>query len=116
MLTAIYPAPTVALATGVVSVANMPTAVAPPAQDVVSPSSPKATGLQSSVTATPHSNFELESKVEVKREALTDCQAEDGGYGYSSCAANSSLSTCVVNTTAGKASLHLLFFTVFCAC
>lgn len=96
--------------------ANMPTAVAPPAQDVVNPSSPKATGMQSSVTATPHPNFELESKVEVKREAQPDCQAEDGGYGYSSCAANSSLSTCMLDTTAGKASLHLLFFTVFCAC
>lgn len=109
VLTAIYPTPTVALATGVVSVTTVPPAVATPAQDVINPSSPLATGVQGSVVATPQPNVavEVEPKVEVKRESQTDCHAEDGGYVLSSCATNSSLATCVINATAGKASLAL---------
>ncbi|XP_030267373.1 protein capicua homolog isoform X1 [Sparus aurata] len=88
VLTAIYPAPTVALATGVVSMTTMPPAVAAPAQDIMNPSSPLATGVQGSAVAPSQPNVavELEPKVEVKRESQLDCQAEDGGYGWSSCA------------------------------
>ena len=101
MLTAIYPAPTVALATGVVSVATVPSAVAVPAQDIISPSSPMAMGVQGSLAATPQPNV----AVEVKREDQLDGQAEDGGYGLSSCGTSSSSATCVVNTAAGNALL-----------
>lgn len=90
VLTAIYPAQTMALTAGVIPVANMPTAV-------VSPSSPKATGMQNSVTVVPLPNLELESKVEVKREIQPEGQDEDEGYGYSS-----STATCMVNATAGN--------------
>lgn len=99
VLTAIYPAPTVALATGVVSVATAPPAVATPAQDMMNPSSPMATGVQGLAVATPPPVVPVE--VEVKREG----QAEDGGYGSPSCAASSSLPSGVVNATAGNASL-----------
>lgn len=95
--TAIYPAQTMALTAGVIPVANMPTAVAAPAQDVVNPSSPKATGMQNSVAMMPLLNLELESKVEVKREIQPEGQDEDEGYGYSS-----STATCVVYATAVK--------------
>lgn len=110
VLTAIYPAPTVALATGVVSVANVPPAVATPAQDMMDPSSPMATGVQGLAVATPPPTvpMEVEVKREVKREGQSDGQAEDGGYGSSSCAASSS---CAVNATAGNASLGFLIFT-----
>lgn len=99
VLTAIYPAPTVALATGVVSMTTMPPAVAAPAQDIMNPSSPLATGVQGSAVAPSQPNVavELEPKVEVKRESQLDCQAEDVGYGWSSCAV----------TTAGKPPLVL---------
>ncbi|XP_075867421.1 protein capicua homolog isoform X2 [Nelusetta ayraudi] len=97
VLTAIYPAQTMALTAGVIPVANMPTAVAAPAQDFVNPSSPKATGMQNSVAVMPLPNLELESKVEVKREIQPEGQDEDEGYGYSS-----STATCVVYATAVK--------------
>lgn len=80
-----------ALTAGVIPVANVPTAVAAPAQDIVAPSSPKATGMQNSVTAMLLPNTELESKVEVKREMQPEGSDEDDGYGYSSSTANSSL-------------------------
>ncbi|XP_071355433.1 protein capicua homolog isoform X2 [Trachinotus anak] len=85
VLTAIYPAPTVALATGVVSVTTMPPAVGASAQDVISPSSPLVTGLQGSAVATPQPSMgvEVEPKVEVKRESQLDAQTEDGGQGMS---------------------------------
>lgn len=86
-----------ALTAGVIPVANMPTAVAAPAQDFVNPSSPKATGMQNSVAVMPLPNLELESKVEVKREIQPEGQDEDEGYGYSS-----SMATCVVYATAGN--------------
>lgn len=85
-----------ALTAGVIPVANMPTAVAAPAQDVVDPSSPKATGMQNSVAVMPLPSLELEAKVEVKREIQPEGQDEDEGYGYCSSAA-----ACVVNATAG---------------
>ncbi|XP_070777470.1 protein capicua homolog [Enoplosus armatus] len=101
VLTAIYPAPTVALATGVVPTTTTPPAVAAPAQDVINPSSPLATGVQGSAVATPQSNVavEVEPKVEVKRESQLD---EDGGHRFSSCAVSSSLATCMSNAIAVK--------------
>ncbi|XP_044027823.1 protein capicua homolog isoform X2 [Siniperca chuatsi] len=110
VLTAIYPAPTIALATGVVSVTTMPPTVAAPAQDIINPSSPLATGVQGSAVATPQANLaeEVEPKVEVKRESQVD---EDGGHGLSSCAVSSSFATCMSNATAVKKeediSLHI---------
>ncbi|XP_042362942.1 protein capicua homolog [Plectropomus leopardus] len=102
VLTAIYPAPTVALPTGVVSVTTAPPAVGAPAQDVMNPSSPLATGLQGSMAVTPQPNVaeEVEVKVEVKRENLQDAATEDGGQ--PSCAASSSSAACTVNVTAVK--------------
>ncbi|XP_049457653.1 protein capicua homolog isoform X1 [Epinephelus fuscoguttatus] len=104
VLTAIYPAPTVALPTGMVSVATIPPAVAAPAQDVMSPSSPLATGVQGSVGMTPQPNVaeEVELKAEVKRESFPDGPTEDGGQGLSSSASSSSLVTCPINVTAVK--------------
>lgn len=95
VLTAIYPAQTMALAAGVIPVANMPAAaLAAPAQDTVgSSSSPNATGTQNSVPAVPLPNTELQSKVEVKREVQPEGPDEDDGYGYSSSMASSSLAT-----------------------
>lgn len=87
VLTAIYPAQTMALAAGVVPLANMSTA---PSQDIAGPpSSPHAMGMQNSVPAVP--NTQLESKVEVKREMQPEGPDEDYGYGYSSSTANFSL-------------------------
>lgn len=85
MLTAIYPAPTVALAAGVVPVTSMPSAVAAPAQDMINPSSPLATGVQGSAVATsqPSLAVEVVPKVEVKREKQLDAQPEDGEQGFS---------------------------------
>lgn len=87
--------------------ATVPPAVATPAQDVVNPSSPLATGAQGAAVMTPQPNVagEVEPKVEVKREGQLDGQDEDGGYGSSSCAASSSLATAVFNATAGNAPL-----------
>lgn len=110
VLTAIYPAPTVALATGVVSVTTVPPAVAAPAQDIMNPSSPMATGVQgSAAAATPEPNVavEVEPKVEVKRESQLDSHAEEGGYGLSSYTPASSLATCMINAMAGEAPLVL---------
>lgn len=80
-----------ALTAGVIPMANMPTAVAAPAQDITAPSSPKATGMQNSATPVALPNAELESKVEVKREIQPEGPDDDDGYGYSSLTANSSL-------------------------
>ncbi|XP_070703142.1 protein capicua homolog [Pempheris klunzingeri] len=104
VLTAIYPAPTVALATGVVSVTSMPPAVAAPAQDVISPSSPLATGVQGSAVETSQPNVaaEVELKVEVKREIQPDGETEEGGQGFPGCAASSFLTTCMSNTAVKK--------------
>ncbi|XP_029298465.1 protein capicua homolog isoform X2 [Cottoperca gobio] len=101
VLTAFYPAPTVALPTGVVSATTVPPAVAAPAQDVMSPSSPLATGVQGSAAATlqPYVAEEVELKVEVKRENLLDDPTEDGKQGLSSSAACSSFP---INVTAVK--------------
>lgn len=83
----------------------MPPAVAAPAQDVMNPSSPLATGVQGSAMATPQPNVavEVEPKVEVKREIQLDGETEDGGHGFSSCAVSSLLATCA----AGNAPLVL---------
>uniref|UniRef100_UPI0037E8C84F protein capicua homolog isoform X2 n=1 Tax=Semicossyphus pulcher TaxID=241346 RepID=UPI0037E8C84F len=104
VLTAIYPAPTVALPTGVVSVTTVPPAVAAPAQDMMKPSSPLATGVAGSPVATSQPNVavEFESKVEVKMESLSDGQFEDGGHGLSSCAPSFSFASCMSNATAVK--------------
>ncbi|XP_060948399.1 protein capicua homolog [Limanda limanda] len=82
VLTAIYPAPTVALAAGVVSVtAVLPTLGASAAQEVTSPASPSATGA--STTPQPSVGVEVELKVEVKRESPLDPQMEEGGQAMS---------------------------------
>lgn len=83
--------------------ATVPPAVAAPAQDIINPSSPMA--------ATPQPNLaaEVVPKVEVKMESQLDCQAEDGGYGLSSCAASSFLASCMFNATAGNAPPGLNF-------
>ncbi|XP_034456694.1 protein capicua homolog isoform X1 [Hippoglossus hippoglossus] len=86
VLTAIYPAPTVALATGVVSVTSvLPTLGASAAQDVTHPASPSAAGAQGSASATPQPSVgvEVELKVEVKRESPLDPQLEEGGQAMS---------------------------------
>lgn len=106
VLTAIYPAQTMALTAGVIPVANMASAVAAAAQDIAGPSSPKATGMQNSVAAVPPSNAELESKVEVKREIQPGGPDEDDGYGYSSSTTNSSLATAGNSSTRNKNETH----------
>lgn len=95
VLTAIYPAPTVALATGVVSVTTMPPTVAAPAQDLINPSSPLAAGVPSSVVVTsqPGLAVEVEPKVEVKRENKSDAQIEDGEKGMSVATCTSNVAT-----------------------
>ncbi|XP_026156930.1 protein capicua homolog isoform X3 [Mastacembelus armatus] len=95
VLTAIYPAPTVALATGVVSVTTVPPAVATPAQDMMNPSSPLATGVQGSALATFQSSLtvEVEPQVEVKRERHLDDQTENGEEGFSAAACTSNVAT-----------------------
>ncbi|XP_008287602.1 protein capicua homolog isoform X2 [Stegastes partitus] len=94
VLTAIYPAPSVALATGVVSVTAVPPAVTAPAQDVINPSSPLDAAVQGSATPQPSIGVE----VEVKRENLLDAQTEDGAQGFSS----SLLETCTSSTAVKK--------------
>ncbi|KAF3707131.1 Protein capicua -like protein [Channa argus] len=85
VLTAIYPAPTVALGTGVVSVTSVQPAVAAPPQDMINPASPLATGVQGSVVGSSQSNLaiQLEPKVEVKRESQPDAQIGDEDQGMS---------------------------------
>ncbi|XP_032391775.1 protein capicua homolog isoform X2 [Etheostoma spectabile] len=107
VLTAIYPAPTVTLPTGVVSVTtcdDAPPAMAAPAQDARNPPSLSAMGVQRSAGTTPQPNEaeEVELKVEVKKESLTDGQTEEGGQGWLNCAASSSLATCLINITEVK--------------
>lgn len=81
-----------ALAAGIIPVANLPTAVAAPAPDVVgSTLFSHETGTQNSAPAVTLPNTELEPKVEVKREIQPEGPDEDDGYGYSM--ANSSLAT-----------------------
>lgn len=84
----------------------MPPAVATPAQDVINPSSPLATGVQGSAAASPQANvtMDVQPKVEVKRESQLD---EDGGHGLPSCAVSLSVATCMSNATAGNAPLVL---------
>nr|XP_020502897.1 protein capicua homolog isoform X1 [Labrus bergylta] len=101
VLTAIYPAPTIALPTGVVSAVShgLTTAVAAPAQDLIKPSSPSATGVQGSPATTPQPNVavEVQPKVEVKKERQSDGHTEDGLKGLTSCPFSSSLATCMSN-------------------
>ncbi|KAK2830742.1 hypothetical protein Q5P01_018673 [Channa striata] len=92
VLTAIYPAPTVALATGVVSVTSVQPAVAAPPQDVINPASPLATGVQGSFMGTSQA-IEVQPKVEVKRESHPDAQVEDGEQGMSAAAYSSNAAT-----------------------
>ncbi|XP_029919437.1 protein capicua homolog isoform X2 [Myripristis murdjan] len=104
VLTAIYPAATVALATGVVSVTTMPPAAATPAQGTVNPSSPLAMGVQGSVVAPPQPSVavEVEQKVEVKRESQPEAQTEAGGQATPSSGANSSAAAPRSNATTDK--------------
>ncbi|KAM6899773.1 protein capicua homolog [Xenentodon cancila] len=98
VLTAIYPTPTVAMATGVVSVTAVPPSVVPPPQDAINPTSPLAKGVQGSAVAT--SLTGVEAEVEVKQESLLDAQNED--LWSSGCAASSFLVTGVHTGTAVK--------------
>ncbi|KAM9384130.1 protein capicua homolog isoform 2-T2 [Pholidichthys leucotaenia] len=77
VLTAIYPAPTVTLAAGMVSVTTVPPAVAAPAPDTIKPPSPVATGVRGSAAATPQPS--MEADIEVKREIQLDSQTNDQG-------------------------------------
>ncbi|XP_030003603.1 protein capicua homolog [Sphaeramia orbicularis] len=108
VLTAIYPASTVALATGVVSVTTVPSAVAAPAQDLVNPSSPLAMGAQGSAAATPQPSavMELEPKVEVKKEVQSDGPDEDGGQG-SSCSVDGTGNMAITAKTEEDISVHI---------
>lgn len=94
-MTAIYPASTVALATGAVSTTTVPPAVATPTQGAVNPASPLATGVQGSAAVTPQPcvAVEVEQKVEVKREIQTDAPTEEGGQGTPGSTTNSSMAT-----------------------
>lgn len=98
VLTAIYPAPPVALPTGVVSVTPVPPAGAAPAQDVANPPSPLAVGLQGSAVATPQPGMGTE--VEVKHESQLDAQSD--AQGLSSCVTSSSTGTCTSSIIAVK--------------
>ncbi|XP_056154056.1 protein capicua homolog [Lampris incognitus] len=97
VLTAIYPAPTVTLATGMVSMASIPPAVATAAQSALNPSSPSVMGAQGLEVVTPMLGMaaEVEPKVEVKRDSQEDTQAEAMGLGaYSGASAAVSLAAC----------------------
>lgn len=73
----------------------MPPAVAAPAQDMINPSSPLATGVQGSAAATSQPNLAVvvEPKVEVKRESQLDAQLEDGEQGNLGATCTSSAAT-----------------------
>lgn len=81
----------------------------------MNPSSPLATGVQGSAvpTSQPYVAVDLEPKVEVKREIQPDGETEDGGHGFSSCAASSLLALCMSNATAGNAPLVCLVLLKF---
>ncbi|XP_028277210.1 protein capicua homolog isoform X2 [Parambassis ranga] len=100
VLTAIYPAQTVALATGVVSVTAVPPSVAAPAQDAMNPSSPLAAGVQGSAVPTPQPGVGVE--VEVKQESQLDSEGEERAQGVSSCTTSSLLTTCASSGTTVK--------------
>ncbi|KAM6958743.1 protein capicua homolog [Aplochiton taeniatus] len=74
VLAAIYPSPTVALATGVVSMTTGPASVA---QGGLNPSSPSSVGLQGSKL--PPFPEDGDYKVEVKRENMADMQTDEPG-------------------------------------
>uniref|UniRef100_A0A3P9M5K3 Capicua transcriptional repressor a n=1 Tax=Oryzias latipes TaxID=8090 RepID=A0A3P9M5K3_ORYLA len=95
ILTAIYPAQTVALATGVVSVTAVPPALASPAQEVKTSPSPPASGAQG-----PGSQPGMGRKVEVKQESQLEAYTED--QGLSSCTTSSTLSPIAASITAVK--------------
>ncbi|XP_047239279.1 protein capicua homolog isoform X2 [Girardinichthys multiradiatus] len=75
VLTAIYPAQTVALATGVVPVTAVPPAVATSAHDAVNPASPRTKALQGSAVG---ATFEpgAGTEVVVKQESQLDAETE----------------------------------------
>lgn len=92
VLTAIYPAQTVALATGVVPVAAAPSAVASPAQDASNAASPTTRAVQA--TLQPGTG----TKVEVKQESQLEAETE----GESSYNASCSMGGCETGTAAVK--------------
>ncbi|MEQ2294110.1 hypothetical protein AMECASPLE_000493 [Ameca splendens] len=75
VLTAIYPAQTVALATGVVPVTAVPPAVATSAHDAVNPASPRTKAVQGSAVG---ATFEpgAGTEVVVKQESQLDAETE----------------------------------------
>ncbi|KAJ0003529.1 hypothetical protein NQD34_008627 [Periophthalmus magnuspinnatus] len=88
VLTAIYPAQTIALATGVVPVTTVPSNIA--ALDPVRPCSPLGSGVPGSAV-TPHMNVTVKvEQMEVKTEA-----EEGGAQGTSRCGNNPTPETCV---------------------
>lgn len=98
VLTAIYPAQTVALATGVVPLAAaVPPAVASPAQDAINPASPSTKAVQGSAVA---ATFQLGTgmKVEVKQESQLDSETE----GSSGCNPSCSMGSCENGGATGK--------------
>uniref|UniRef100_A0A096LPZ0 Protein capicua homolog n=1 Tax=Poecilia formosa TaxID=48698 RepID=A0A096LPZ0_POEFO len=89
VLTAIYPAQTVALATGVVPLAAaVPPAIASPAQDAINPASPSTKAMQGSATA---ATFQPGTgmKVEVKQESQLDSETEGSSGCNPSCSMGS---------------------------
>ncbi|RVE66778.1 hypothetical protein OJAV_G00110750 [Oryzias javanicus] len=90
ILTAIYPAPTVALATGAVSVSAVPPALASPVQDVKTSPSPPASSSH------PGMGKEVEVKQEIQLDAHTDDQ------GSLNCTTSSILSPSAGSITAVK--------------
>ncbi|XP_034016767.1 protein capicua homolog isoform X2 [Thalassophryne amazonica] len=96
VLTAIYPAPTVALATSVVSVTTVPPRVATPSQDLLHPSSPLEAGVQVSSVVIPHPRVkgEVDQRVEMKSESHPNAHTEDGIQGNSVCVTNFTVDNC----------------------
>ncbi|PWA32013.1 hypothetical protein CCH79_00017387 [Gambusia affinis] len=88
VLAAIYPAQTVALATGVVPLAAaVPPAVASPAQDAINPASPSTKAMQGSAAATFQPGTGM--KVEVKQESQLDSEGEEPSGCNTSCSMGS---------------------------
>ncbi|XP_036001678.1 protein capicua homolog isoform X1 [Fundulus heteroclitus] len=85
VLTAIYPAQTLALPTGVVPMTAVPPAVASPAQDAMNPASPSTKAVQGSAAA--GATFQPGMEVEVKQESQLDADTD----GSSSCNPNCSM-------------------------
>ncbi|MEQ2177094.1 hypothetical protein GOODEAATRI_000244 [Goodea atripinnis] len=104
VLTAIYPAQTVALATGVVPVTAVPPAVATSAHDAVNPASPRTKAVQGSAVG---ATFEpgAGTEVVVKQESQLDAETE----GSLSCNPSCFLGSCESGGAAGSQSSEAVY-------